>query len=214
MLNPGVKIALPGMAGGQSWEASGPESGPRFHLDVIERTTVKVPAGEFDASRIRLTSTSPKRTTKRTVWFAENVGIVKEQITRFSPERILVKEELVLTKWTLPGETTPDPAPIDNTKTENDPPAGAGPDPEPGKDETPGKPASGDSPDQPGPPDESGTKNPSGEAAMPDPPDDPEEPGETPDTPAEPDNDKVDKKSGTPPASTDPPPPRALIIEE
>lgn len=226
LLNPGVKIALPGMTGGLSWSAPGTKSGPLFHLDIIERTTVKVPAGEFDASRIRLTSTSPKRATKRTVWFAENVGIVKEEIIRYGQERILVKEELVLTKWTHPADDlpTPEPGPASESSEDDNPADDADPDSESSDPEDPdpdlgdeaptGDPADNPSADPPG---ESGDSEPSDEGDNPEETAMDDKPGEASDEedqPTDADDDTNDQDADTPPATEDPPPPKALIIEE
>lgn len=110
LLTPGVTIALPRMVAGQSWSAPGVKAGPIFNLDVIENTKVSVPAGVFEATRIRLTTGGPKRSTKRTLWFAENIGIVQEEVAHYGAGRLLVKEHLALTNWSLPSEMTEEPA--------------------------------------------------------------------------------------------------------
>lgn len=103
LLTPGVKIASPGMAGGHSWSVSSGDSGRVFKLQVIERTEITVPAGTFEAARLRITVTGDERSTKRTVWFAENIGIVKEEVIHYGPNHIRAREQLDLVRWTLPS---------------------------------------------------------------------------------------------------------------
>jgi hypothetical protein len=192
LLTPGVTIALPHMVGGQSWTAPGANNGPLFHLDVIERATVNVPAGEFETARIRLTTGGTKRSTKRTVWFAENVGIVKEEVTHYGPGSILVREELVLTKWAPPSDKDAEPIAEDTLETETDDASDIS-NPEPGP------PSPDDDDDAPA------TKEATGEPDL----TDGVPPGESDEETGEP-----AKEADAPPADEEPDPPRAEIVEE
>lgn len=105
LLNPGVKIAIPGMTGGQSWSVASKDSGRFFNLQVIERADITVPAGTFEAARLRITANGQDRSTKRTIWFAENVGIVKEEVIHYDRQQVRVREQMELVLWALPTLT-------------------------------------------------------------------------------------------------------------
>ena len=127
LLNPGIRIASPGMSGGHSWSATSGTSGRVFHLKVIERGKLTVPAGTFEASRLRITTTGDEQSIKRTVWFAENVGIVKEEIIHYGPRQIRAREQLELVRWSLPSLAgPPEPAPPQDPIESSSPTAASG----------------------------------------------------------------------------------------
>ncbi|NNC88553.1 MAG: hypothetical protein HKN82_08870 [Akkermansiaceae bacterium] len=97
-----VPIAVPRMAAGKSWEARSTDDNRDFRFRVIERTPVTVPAGTFETARIQILSESNGRHLEHTIWFAENVGIVKEESVRSSPDAILLRETSELVDWHLP----------------------------------------------------------------------------------------------------------------
>jgi hypothetical protein len=103
LLTPGVMIAVRAMAGGQSWSVASGDSGRLFQLQVIERTDITVPAGTFEAARLRITTEGDEQSTKRTVWFAENVGIVKEEVIHYDDNQIRIREQLELIHWVIPS---------------------------------------------------------------------------------------------------------------
>ena len=100
------------MTGGQSWSVASGDSGRHFSLQVIERTNLTVPAGTFEAARLRIITTiGDKQSTKRTIWFAENIGIVKEEVIHYDASQIRVREHLELSDWVLPtlvGQVDPE----------------------------------------------------------------------------------------------------------
>ena len=98
-----VPIAVPRMAAGESWEAESSDDNRTFLFRVIERTAVTVPAGTFETARIQITSEADGGYLEHTIWFAENVGIVKEESVRSSHETILVRESSELIEWQLPA---------------------------------------------------------------------------------------------------------------
>ena len=106
-------LASPGMTGGQSWESNGSSPGQPIQFRVIERSTIEVPAGSFETVRIQMNTGNNSRGVRRTLWFAENVGIVQEETIHYDEHRITVRESITLTGWTLPAaeEKSPPPPP-------------------------------------------------------------------------------------------------------
>ncbi|MEE3179305.1 MAG: hypothetical protein VX317_06455, partial [Verrucomicrobiota bacterium] len=102
LLEEGVAIATPDMQPGQTWEWLGRDSGNPFLFRVIERGMVTVPAGTFQATRIQITSEkiSPHPVTgddhvtylKRSLWFAKNVGVIKEDIVYYGEQHVRVRQ--------------------------------------------------------------------------------------------------------------------------
>jgi hypothetical protein len=110
------------MEAGQVWEGVGLDPARTFLFRVIERAQVTVPAGTFDAARIQITSDhfsnddEDVMTLKRTVWFAENVGIVKEEVVSYDSQKVLVRESAELIHWVIPSEDEPSGATIVTTE--------------------------------------------------------------------------------------------------
>ena len=131
VLESGVALATAKMQPGQVWEGVGRDPGRSFLFRVIEVTKVTVPAGIFEAARIQITSEQEGRGLKRTVWFAENVGIVKEEVVYFGPQRVRVREHSELVHWVIPaGDPPPEAAVVSTGDEPSD-------DPEPAEDEPP-----------------------------------------------------------------------------
>lgn len=107
LLDPGIRLAAPGMTGGQSWTSTGTSPKQTYQFRVIERSKVTVPAGTWEAVKLQMNSGSASRATRRTLWFAENVGIIKEETIQFNDRRIITKHTSVLTAWTVPEESLP-----------------------------------------------------------------------------------------------------------
>jgi hypothetical protein len=107
LLTPGVTLATPNMRPGQIWESMGREPGRSFLFRVIEQCQVTVPAGTFDTSRIQIISEQDTSALKRTVWFAEKVGIVKEEVTYYGELRVRVRERSELVHWVVPSNDRP-----------------------------------------------------------------------------------------------------------
>ena len=97
----GIPIAIPGMKGGKMWRTSVRDSPREFKFRVIDRTTLDLPAGTFDVAQVQITSGSGLNSLKRTLWFAENVGIVKEITTYYNATSIRVRESSELVAWKL-----------------------------------------------------------------------------------------------------------------
>lgn len=95
LLKEGVVLATPNLQPGQVWKGKGAKGGREFLFRVIEIGPVTVPAGTFKAARIQMAGSPDNRgrSLKRTVWFAENVGIVKEEVVSYGPKRTLVREQ-------------------------------------------------------------------------------------------------------------------------
>ncbi len=111
LIDPGILLAAPGMTGGQTWTSTGPSAEQSFQFRVIERTKLTVPAGTYEAVRLQMNSANDSKAIRRTLWFAENVGIIKEESIYYDKQRITVRETSVLTAWTTPGsepDTEPD----------------------------------------------------------------------------------------------------------
>lgn len=106
VLSEGLAIARRPLQPGASWEHEGASPGHRFEFRVIERVELEVQAGTFDTVRIRFTSESDDGglLSKRTIWFAEDVGIVMEETVRYGPESVLGREWTELVNWRLPEE--------------------------------------------------------------------------------------------------------------
>lgn len=112
LLEKGVPLAKAPMCPGQSWESNGRKSGEPFLFKVIERRDITVPAGTFRATRIQITNESSSAnpvtgeeqatSLKRSLWLAEDVGIVKEEIVYYSGGQVTVKQTSELVQWILP----------------------------------------------------------------------------------------------------------------
>ncbi|MBJ05710.1 MAG: hypothetical protein CMO40_01115 [Verrucomicrobiaceae bacterium] len=127
LLPEGVPIATSGMQPGETWESVGANAENPFLFRVIERDQITVPAGTFQACRIQITSkkiSSDPNTgsdqinyLKRTVWFAEQVGVVREEIVYYGEQKVRVKQRSELVHWSPPsGESTPDPPMVSSSK--------------------------------------------------------------------------------------------------
>lgn len=117
LLEEGVAIATPDMQPGQTWEWLGRDSGNPFLFRVIERGMVTVPAGTFQATRIQITSEkiSPHPVTgddhvtylKRSLWFAKDVGVIKEDIVYYGEQHVRVRQRSELVHWVVPSGGPP-----------------------------------------------------------------------------------------------------------
>ena len=112
LLENGVPLAKAPMRPGQSWESNGREPGEPFLFKVIERGEITVPAGTFRATRVQITNesrsanpvTGEEQTTslKRSLWLAEDVGILKEETVYYTGGDVTVKQTSELVQWILP----------------------------------------------------------------------------------------------------------------
>lgn len=109
LLTPGVLLASPQMSGGQVWKSMGTSPSQEFQFRVLERTTLDLPAGSYETVRLQMNSGTESRAVRRTLWFAENVGIVKEEILYFNERKITLRESAELISWTAPTEDEPIP---------------------------------------------------------------------------------------------------------
>ena len=107
LLEEGVALATTKMQPGQIWKGTGLNARREFLFRVIEFTKVKVPAGSFDAARIQITSELDGKALKRSVWFAANVGIVKEESVYYGTQRTRVRERAELIHWVVPSGAPP-----------------------------------------------------------------------------------------------------------
>ena len=153
LLKDPVPIAMTKMQPGQVWTASGLDPDRRFLFRVIEHARVTVPAGKFDAARIQITSSLGGKSLKRTIWFAENVGIVKEESVYYGPQRTRVREHAELVHWVVPSTAPPGEENLVSKPDQEEPPPG---------DDGSGKGSSGDPPagEQPAGGDEPTEENP------------------------------------------------------
>ncbi|MDA0767897.1 MAG: hypothetical protein O3A92_13880, partial [Verrucomicrobia bacterium] len=103
LIDPGILLAAPGMTGGQTWTSTGTSTEQTFQFRVIERTKLTVPAGTYETVRLQMNSANDSKAIRRTLWFAENVGIIKEESIYYDNQRITVRETSVLTAWSTPG---------------------------------------------------------------------------------------------------------------
>ncbi len=118
LLDEGVAIASPSMEPGQSWESLGRDPENPFLFRVIERGPVTVPAGTFQSIRIQITSrkitphpvTGEDQAThlKRSLWLAEEVGVIKEDIVYYDEQHVKVKQRAELVRW-IPPSSRPRP---------------------------------------------------------------------------------------------------------
>ncbi len=108
-LERGIALANPKMQPGDTWKGSGRDPSRQFFFRVIERTTVSVPAGRFLATRIQVTMDHDDRSLTRTIWFANKVGIIKEETVAYGSQRTRVRERSELVHWRTPGDFPPDP---------------------------------------------------------------------------------------------------------
>ncbi len=89
---------------GHQWEikAGDGRTTPVFNrkFRVFGHEKVSVPAGEFEAIRVEVTGASGMTEIKRTYWFAEGVGFVKEEKTYYSKTTRLIHQVMELAKYT------------------------------------------------------------------------------------------------------------------
>lgn len=123
LLNEGVPLARAKMRPGQSWQAKGRGSENSFLFKVIEQGELTVPAGTFQATRIQITSerisrqpvTGEEHTTylKRSLWLAQDVGILREETIYYDDRKVRVKQRSELIEWVLPSAgTSSEPVPV------------------------------------------------------------------------------------------------------
>lgn len=131
LLEEGVAIATSDMQPGQAWESLGSEPDCPFLFRVIEAGRVTVPAGTFQATRIQITSKkiSPHPVTgedhitylKRSLWFAKEVGVIKEDIVYYGEHHVRVKQRSELVHWVAPpAEPRPETVMVNTAGTEPD----------------------------------------------------------------------------------------------
>ena len=104
LVGEGIPIAVPGMEGGHMWRSMGKGNSREFKFRVIDRDKLELPAGTFDVAQIQIDAGSGMKSYQKTLWFAENVGIVKEVTTHFDTASIQVRETSELMAWNLPGK--------------------------------------------------------------------------------------------------------------
>ena len=102
LLEGGIPIAVPGMKGGHMWRSMGKGNSREYKFRVIDRDKLELPAGTFDVAEIQIDSGSGMKSYQKSLWFAENVGIVKEITTHFDTAAIQVREISELVAWNLP----------------------------------------------------------------------------------------------------------------
>ena len=127
VLEQGVAVAPRALVPGTSWLNSGRDAGRLFHFRIVERTSVTVPAGTFETARIQITNHQHGKGLKRTIWFAENVGIVKEESVYYDASQVHIRERAILTDWILPETPTASSSPPRSPRSK--PPSAQGPDP-------------------------------------------------------------------------------------
>ncbi|MGJ8633658.1 MAG: hypothetical protein ACSHX7_07050 [Luteolibacter sp.] len=99
-LNPPVVFVYAGMRPGQDAVKLEAGDGDRTRaLKVVAREEVKTPAGDYNAIRLLMTGKDGEFEIRKTTWFAPQIGIVKEEKTRYAGEKLLFREttELVET---------------------------------------------------------------------------------------------------------------------
>lgn len=117
LLGQGIPIAVPGMKGGHMWRSMGKGNSREYKFRVIDREKLELPAGTFDVAQIQINSGSGLKSYQKSLWFAENVGIVKEVTTHYDPASIHLREISELVAWNLPGsrskfaDQSPNPGP-------------------------------------------------------------------------------------------------------
>jgi hypothetical protein len=81
-LDPPQTILPPDPAPGKTWAWSGVVSNTATRIDATAEAeeTVRVPAGEFKALRVRVVTTSERGAGRAVRWFATGVGLVKEEV--------------------------------------------------------------------------------------------------------------------------------------
>lgn len=97
-----IPIAVPGMTGGAMWRTAAQESAKQYKFRVIERSQLTLPSGTFNVAQIQILAGNAMSSVKRTLWFAENVGIVKEVSTYYDATSIRIRETSELIAWQLP----------------------------------------------------------------------------------------------------------------
>jgi len=108
-----IPIAIPGMTGGMMWRTSAEKTAKQYKFRVIDRTSLELPAGTFDVAQVQIISGDTSNSLKRTLWFAENVGIVKEITTYYDATSIRIRESSELVKWHLPNAVQAEEKPED-----------------------------------------------------------------------------------------------------
>lgn len=97
-----IPIAIPAMEGGMMWHTTSDNAAQQFQFRIIGRDTLDLPAGTFDVAQIQIVAGDALNSQKRTLWFAENVGIVKEVSTYYTATSIRIRESSELISWQLP----------------------------------------------------------------------------------------------------------------
>ena len=131
LLDEGVTIASPSMEPGQSWQSFGRDSENPFLFRVIEREQITVPAGSFRAIRIQITSRkiTPHPASgethithlKRSLWLAEEVGVIREDTVYYDEQHVKVKQRSELVRWAPPSSRSHPKSVIINTTGKESP---------------------------------------------------------------------------------------------
>lgn len=101
-LDPPVPFVFAGMRAGNKMADLSIQDGARNRgLKVIGREEVKTPLGGFAAIRLLMTGNDGKFEVRRTTWFVPQVGIVKEEKTRYAEGRLIFRETTELTETSL-----------------------------------------------------------------------------------------------------------------
>ncbi len=105
-LEPPVPFVFAGMRPGQEYSKLSVQEGTRERgIRVVARENVTVPAGEFPAIRLLMTGNDGELLLRKTIWFSPKNGIVKEEKSRYSGEKLLFRETTELTKTTVSSKT-------------------------------------------------------------------------------------------------------------
>ncbi|WP_411827090.1 hypothetical protein [Luteolibacter sp. AS25] len=98
-LDPPVPFAYAGMRAGQGVAPLSIQEGARKRgMKIVGREKVEVPAGEYMAVRMLMTGNDGDFEVRRTTWFVPQVGIVKEEKSRYRDEKLLFRELTVLSE--------------------------------------------------------------------------------------------------------------------
>lgn len=101
-LDPPVPFVFVGMRGGNKMADLSILDGARTRgLKVIAREEVTTPLGDFTAIRMLMTGNDGKFELRRTTWFVPQVGIVKEEKTRYAEGKLIFRETTELTETSV-----------------------------------------------------------------------------------------------------------------
>ncbi|MGJ8645141.1 MAG: hypothetical protein ACSHX9_17195 [Luteolibacter sp.] len=96
-LDPPVPFVFAGMrAGNKMADLSIHDGVQNRGLRVIAREEVETPIGKFTAIRLLMTGNDGKFELRRTTWFVPQVGIVKEEKTRYGEDKLIFRETTLL----------------------------------------------------------------------------------------------------------------------